>query len=77
MKTSYTLLTWEVTSRVFEEFHEQHLMVGTSMGEIVKRVKQTEFYQQMGFAGAVSHIDDKHGVDIDDIFNVSDILPKK
>lgn len=61
----------------FEEFHEQHLMVGTSMGEIVKRVKQTEFYQQMGFAGAVSHIDDKHGVDIDDIFNVSDILPKK
>ena len=31
----------------------------------------------MGFAGAVSHIDDKHGVDIDDIFNVSDILPKK
>lgn len=31
----------------------------------------------MGFEGAVSHIDDKHGVDIDDIFNVSDILPKK
>jgi hypothetical protein len=59
----------------FEEFHEQHLMVGKSMGEIVKRAKATEFYQTMGFEGAVSHIDDKHGVDIDDIFNVNDILP--
>ncbi|WBV61354.1 DUF1543 domain-containing protein [Chryseobacterium camelliae] len=61
----------------FEEFHEQHLMVGTSMGEIVKKAKATEFYETMGFEGAVSHIDDKHGVDIDDIFNVTDILPEK
>lgn len=61
----------------FEEFHEQHLMVGTSMADIVKKAKQTEFYKTMGFEGAVSHIDDKHGVDIDDIFNVNDILPGK
>ncbi|MCW3161545.1 DUF1543 domain-containing protein [Chryseobacterium oryctis] len=61
----------------FEEFHEQHLMVGNSMGEVVKRVKETEFYKTMGFEGAVSHIDDKHGVDIDDIYNVNDILPQK
>lgn len=60
----------------FEEFHEQHLMVGNSMGDIVKKAKATEFYRTMGFEGAVSHIDDKHGVDIDDIFNVSDILPQ-
>lgn len=60
----------------FEEFHEQHLMVGSSMGEVVKRVKETEFYKTMGFENAVSHIDDKHGVDIDDIFNVNDILPQ-
>ncbi|MDQ0593265.1 hypothetical protein QFZ37_001634 [Chryseobacterium ginsenosidimutans] len=61
----------------FEEFHEQHLMVGKSMADIVKKAKTTEFYKTMGFEGAVSHIDDKHGVDIDDIFNVSDILPEK
>ncbi|WP_241775056.1 hypothetical protein [Chryseobacterium sp. ERMR1:04] len=59
----------------FEEFHEQHLMVGNSMGEIIKRAKSTEFYQTMGFEGVASHIDDKYGVDIDDIFNVTDILP--
>lgn len=61
----------------FKEFHEQHLMVGKSMGEIVKKAKSTEFYKTMGFENAVSHIDDKHGVDIDDIFNVNDILPEK
>ena len=61
----------------FEEFHEQHLMVGKSMGEIVKRVKQTEFYKTMGFKNAESHIDDKHGVDIDDIYKISDLLSKE
>ncbi|CAA7195816.1 hypothetical protein CHRY9293_01972 [Chryseobacterium potabilaquae] len=60
----------------FKEFHEQHLMVGKSMGEIIKKAKETAFYKTMGFDSAVSHIDDKHGVDIDDIFNVNDILPK-
>lgn len=61
----------------FEEFHEQHLMVGKSMGEIIKRVKKTEFYKTMGFEGAVSHVDDKYGVDIDDIYNVTDLLSKE
>ncbi|WP_312344670.1 DUF1543 domain-containing protein [Chryseobacterium binzhouense] len=61
----------------FQEFHEQHLMVGNSMAEIVKKAKKTQFYKTMGFEGAVSHIDDKHGVDIDDIFKVNDILPQK
>lgn len=59
----------------FQEFHEQFLMVGKSMSEIIKRVKQTTFYKTMGFENATSHIDDKHGVDIDDIFKVNDILP--
>lgn len=61
----------------FEELHEQHLMVGTSTTEIIKRVKQTDFYQNMGFKNAESHIDDKHGVDVDEIFNINDILPQK
>lgn len=59
----------------FEEFHQQFLMVGSSMAEIIKRVKRTDFYKKMGFKGAPSHIDDHHGVDIDDIFTVTDILP--
>lgn len=61
----------------FEEFHEQHLMVGTSMAEVIKRVKKTKFYKTMGFKNAVSHIDDKLGVDIDDIYNVNDLLSQE
>jgi hypothetical protein len=59
----------------FEEFHQQYLMVGKSMAEIISRVKKTDFYTTMGFKNATSHVDDKHGVDIDDIFRVNDILP--
>lgn len=59
----------------FEELHEQILMVDQSMAKIIRRVKKTEFYKTMGFPEAVSHIDDKHGVDIDDIYKVNDILP--
>lgn len=58
----------------FEEFHEQHLMVGTSMAEVIKRVKKTKFYKTMGFKNAPSHIDDKLGVDIDDLYTVNDLL---
>ena len=61
----------------FEELHQQYLMVGKSMAEIIKRVKKTDFYATMGFKNAISHIDDKHGVDIDDIFKVNDIIPLK
>ena len=53
------------------------MMVGKSMAEIIRRVKKTEFYKTMGFKNAESHIDDKYGVDIDDIFKVTDILPEE
>lgn len=52
-------------------------MVGKSMSEIIKKAKKTEFYKTMGFKNAESHIDDKYGVDIDDIFKVNDILPQE
>ena len=61
----------------FEELHQKYMMVGKSMAEIIRRVKKTDFYKTMGFKNAESHIDDKYGVDIDDIFKVSDILPRE
>ena len=61
----------------FEEKHQQYLMVGKSLSEIIRRVKKTDFYKTMGFKNAESHIDDKYGVDIDEIFKVDDILPQE
>ena len=44
------------------------------MGTASKKSRQTAFYKHYGFKGAESHIDDKYGIDIDDIYNVHDIL---
>jgi hypothetical protein len=59
----------------FEEYHYKMLVVAASKGEAVDRAKQTAFYKHTGFTGATSHIDDKYGVDVDDLYEIADILP--
>lgn len=59
----------------FEEFHYKMLAVSADKGEAIKKAKLTAFYKHTGFAGADSHIDDKYGVDVDDIYEIEDILP--
>lgn len=60
----------------FEEFHYKMLVVAKSQSEAVRSSKQTAFFKHTGFKGAPSHIDDKYGIDVDDIFTVQDILAK-
>jgi hypothetical protein len=59
----------------FEEYHYKMLAVAATKGEAVDRAKQTVFYKHTGFTGATSHIDDKYGVDVDDLYEIEDILP--
>jgi len=61
----------------FEEYHYKILNVAASIGEASKKAKATSFYKHYGFKGAESHIDDKYGIDVDDIYNVGKILPSK
>jgi Domain of Unknown Function (DUF1543) len=58
----------------FEEFHYKVLSVANTIGEAMKKSKETSFYKHCGFKGATSHIDDKFGIDVDDIYNVREIL---
>jgi hypothetical protein len=59
-----------------EEYHYKLLTVAIDKGEAVKKAKQTAFYLHTSFgATATSHIDDKYGVDVDDIYEIEDILP--
>lgn len=58
----------------FEEFHYKELLVATSTSEAIKQIKKTDFYESHSFKGAESHIDDNHGIDIDDIFKIKDVL---
>lgn len=60
----------------FEEYHYKILTVSENLGNASKKAKATTFYKHCGFNGATSHIDDKYGIDVDDIYNVADILPK-
>ena len=53
------------------------LIACTDKGIAVQQAKQTAFYRHTGFTGAVSHIDDKYGVDVDEIYEISDILPAR
>ena len=59
----------------FEELHYKMLVVANEKALAIKEAKETAFYKHTGFKGATSHIDDKFGVDVDDIFEIKDILP--
>ncbi|VXC16778.1 conserved hypothetical protein [Flavobacterium sp. 9AF] len=58
----------------FEEYHYKVLAVAKNKAEAIKKSKQTTFYKHYGFKGATSHIDDKYGIDVDDIYEIEDIL---
>jgi hypothetical protein len=58
----------------FEEYHYKVVTVAKNKAEAIKKAKQTSFYKHCGFKGATSHIDDKYGIDVDDIYEIEDIL---
>ena len=60
---------------VFDEQHYVLLSVSPNNAEAVKNARQSLFYQHNEFPGAESHIDDKYAVDVDDLYEVEDILP--
>ncbi|MCY1522761.1 hypothetical protein D9M68_576290 [compost metagenome] len=50
------------------------LVIADQKSLAIKAAKETAFYKHCGFEGAVSHIDDKYGVDVDDVFEIEDVL---
>lgn len=63
------------TKGLFAEQHYILLSVNDNIAAASKSAKETLFYQENNFPGAESHIDDKYAVDVDDVYNVEDILP--
>ncbi len=60
---------------IFEEVHYKLLIVSVGKGAAVKQAKQTAFYKHAATKYAPSHIDEKYGVDVDDMHEIIDILP--
>lgn len=61
----------------FEEFHYKMIVAAADKSEAINRSKKTAFYLHTGFKGATSHIDDKYGVDVDDLYEIEDILDEE
>ncbi|WP_293300927.1 DUF1543 domain-containing protein [Pedobacter sp. UBA4863] len=60
-------------SNIFEEAHYKMLMVAKEKSEAIKKAKESDFFKQF-FS---PHIDDKYGVDIDDIFEIEEALSQE
>jgi hypothetical protein len=58
----------------FEEYHYKMLIAAPGAAEAIAASKKTTFYKHYGFKGATSHVDDKYGIDVDDIHALKDIL---
>ena len=63
----------------FEEYHYKVLSVAPDMSTAVRASKQTAFYKHASIAvkGGESHIDDKYGVDADDLIHVNELLANR
>jgi hypothetical protein len=57
-----------------EEQHYTLLTVQEDRGAAVQHAKKTIFFKTNTIKGAGSHIDEKYGIDVDDIYRIEDIL---
>jgi hypothetical protein len=57
-----------------EEQHYIVLSVQDDRVEAIKDAKKTVFFKSNSIKGANSHIDEKYGIDVDDIYKIEDIL---
>ena len=58
----------------FEEQHYNLLTVKVNRSAAYKEAKETLFFRQNHFPGAESHIDDKYGIDVDDLYEIEEML---
>ncbi|MFT4204382.1 MAG: DUF1543 domain-containing protein [Chitinophagaceae bacterium] len=60
----------------FEEYHYKMLVAAKEKSKAIQFARQTAFFKHYSFEGATSHIDDKYGVDVDDIYEIEEVLPE-
>jgi hypothetical protein len=58
----------------FEEQHYILLTIKEDRALAFKEAKETLFFKHNHFEDANSHIDDKYGIDVDDLYQIEDIL---
>lgn len=61
-------------SNILEEQHYIVLTVQENRAIAVNEAKKTSFFKSNSIKGARSHIDEKYGIDVDDIYQIEEIL---
>ncbi|PWS27096.1 DUF1543 domain-containing protein [Pedobacter yonginense] len=61
-------------SNKLEEQHYTILSVQDDRATAIQNAKKTVFFKTNSIKGANSHIDEKYGIDVDDIYKIEDIL---
>lgn len=61
----------------FEEYHYKMLVASDDKSKAIQSAKETAFFKHNNLNGNSAHIDDKYGIDVDDIYNIEEILPEK
>ncbi|AMP98130.1 hypothetical protein AY601_1206 [Pedobacter cryoconitis] len=59
---------------ILEEQHYTVLSVHEERTQAIQEAKKTVFFKNNKVKGAGSHIDEKYGIDVDDIYRIEDIL---
>lgn len=54
----------------FEEYHYKCLSVGATAGDAIRQAKEQTFWKH----NISSHIDDKYGIDVDDVYEIEEVL---
>lgn len=54
----------------FEEYHYKCLSVGTTAADAIRQAKEQTFWKH----NVSSHIDDKYGIDVDDVYEIEEVL---
>jgi len=55
----------------FEEYHYKMIVAADTRESAILHAKKTAFFKH----NQSTHVDDKYGIDVDDIYNIEDILP--
>lgn len=58
----------------FNEFHYKMVCVAPDKAQAILAGKKTAFYKHNSLPEAGSHVDDKYGIDVDDLYAVEDIM---
>ncbi len=57
----------------FEEYHYKCLSVGATAADAIKQAKEQTFWKHQ----LSSHIDDKYGIDVDDVYEIEEVLASR